>query len=216
MSRIRIIAPVVLAALSLCAFSAAAHAVVLDAANDFVSTYTGAKGGDLDVLSTDVVYDGTNISLTATMNGAIGTTQGAIYVWGLDRGKGATTANFASIGLPNVIFDSVVVLRPDTTVSVFRIAGGGSATGTAVISGNTISASIPASTLPTQGFAVSDYTWNLWPRISGGSDANVSDFAPNANNAAITVVPEVGSATLLMPAILTALGVVVVRRRKSV
>ena len=49
------------------------------------------------------------------------------------------------------------------------------------------------------GFADADYTWNLWPRdalFSG--NASISDFAPDASNAAVTSVPEPQSYALML------------------
>src|SRR4051794_10513801 len=43
---------------------------------------------DLDVLSASATYNGHNIFLSATMKGAIGTTEDPFYVWGIDRGSG--------------------------------------------------------------------------------------------------------------------------------
>lgn len=61
--------------------------------------------------------------------------------------------------------------------------------GTAKISGNTISGSISGSLLASTGFAKSDYTWNLWPRI-GRTNNTISDFAPNGMNVPVAAVPE--------------------------
>jgi hypothetical protein len=81
------------------------------------------------------------------------------------------------------------------------------AAGAVTSSGGTITGIVPVSIVPALagGFALEDWTWNLWPRFifdpSGGaifSDAAVSDFAPDARNAALTVVvPEPGVLALL-------------------
>ncbi|MBC8135036.1 MAG: hypothetical protein H8F28_04010 [Fibrella sp.] len=199
--------------------STAAQARIPDAAGDFLGTYIGAQGGDLDVLEAEVLFDGTDFTLTTTLAGAVGTTPNGFYVWGFDRG-GATLnpAPFASIGIDNVFFNSVVILRPDTTVTVNRIGGGGTTNfgaGTAIITGNTISARIAATELPSTGFAPGSYTWNLWPRLAGGTATNISDFAPNNSNAAVVAVPEANSALLFAPAFLAGLGLVVIRRRNT-
>lgn len=170
--------------------SISSSAQVIDPKNDFISTYAGAKNGDVDVLSTNVVFNGSTFFLTATMDGAIGTTSGALYVWGFNRGTG--TARFASIGITNVLFDSVITLRPDTTASITRI--GGTTTnlpvGTVTITGNTLSAAIAGTELPSTGLPQASFTWNLWPRVGTGNNNQISDFAPDNSNAPLTVAPE--------------------------
>ena len=164
--------------------------IVSDPADDFLPSYVGAHGGDLDVTSIDVTFDGNKFVLSATMSGAIGTTPGALYVWGVDRGAG--TARFGSLA-SGVLFDSVIVLQPNGTGSVNRIVGGGSTAlspGDITISGNTITASVLASFLPSQGFAPADYTFNLWPRLGSGNNNQISDFAPDNSNIAAQSVPE--------------------------
>jgi PEP-CTERM motif len=174
----------------------AAQAIgIVDATGDFLNTFTGIKGGDLDVVGAFVTYDpkSNNFVFAATMDAAIGTTAGAFYVFGVNRGNG--TAAFAANGLSDVKFDSVVVLRP----------GGNSTAGgqaiTAVSVGSTILAQVSASLLPSTGFAPDAYTWNLWPRLTGISGfAAISDFAPNTTNVSVTVlsaVPEPESWALM-------------------
>ena len=52
---------------------ARADSVVTDPVGDFLPTYAGPRGGDLDVVSTSVSLIRTNFIFSATMNGAIGT-----------------------------------------------------------------------------------------------------------------------------------------------
>ena len=190
----------------------------IDAVGDFLPTYTGAQGGDLDVVSAEVFVNplaGT-FSVTATLNAPVGTTAGAFFVWGFDRGQG--TERFVS-GSPSVgqgvRFDSVLILRPDGTGQVNDLAGGGGGgalgAGQVVINGSTISTvDLPLTLLPTRGFAAPAYTWNLWPRLGTISgNAAISDFAPDASNAGVTVVPAPAAGVLLGVA-----GVVGLRRRR--
>jgi len=173
---------------------------VSDPTGDFLPSFSGPHGGDLDVVSTTALLSGSNFVLSATMNGAIGTTPGSLYVWGFDRGAGATTTNFSGLGLPNIIFDSVVVVLPDGSGQVVDIAGGTMtplAAGAVTISGNTFNAVVPVALLPTKGFATLDYTQNLWPRNGGVvSDDQISDFAPDSTMAHVSA-PEPATLGLL-------------------
>lgn len=211
-------------ALTLLLFTGSAYAQVTDAQGDFIGTYTGPQNPDLDVLSANLLLgtDGT-FRFQATLAGAPGTTSTGFYVWGVNRGQG--TGNFASIGLPNVMFDAIIILRPDGTGSVNRQTNinnvpGGSGTvnlapGSITIIGNTISGVVPGSLLPTQGFAPSAYTWNLWPRSDTvGGTAAISDFAPNSTNALVSTAPEAGSgAFALIGGMIPLVGAMVARRR---
>lgn len=168
-----------------------------DPAGDYLAGYTGAKYGDLDVLDFSASIVGSNFVLSSTMAGAVGTTAGGIYVWGVNRGAG--TAGFgASLGLTNVLFDSVVILRPDGTGTAVRIPGGPTAlaAGSVTISGNTITGTIPIALLPSTGFSPGHYGFNLWPRLNGGPVTNIADFAPD--NATIRAVPEPASWAMLV------------------
>lgn len=196
----------------------ATAAPISDAVGDFLATYIASgrpTGPDLDVVAAEVFYNPNShqFNFSGTMAGAIGTTaaiggESPLYVWGVDRGQG--TERFLG-GMPSigdgVAFDSVVILRPDGTVSINLFGLGGGATnlpaGTALISGNTISALLNESLLPSLGNAFSEYTWNLWPRFGAGLNAQISDFAPNAAAGATdaanirVTVPEPTSLALL-------------------
>lgn len=187
---------------ALASISAAQAATVTDAANDFLPTYVGPQGGDLDVLTASVRFDGTNFLLSSTHNGAIGTTAGGFYVWGINRGAG--TARFVG-GTPSVgagvLFDAVAVLRQDLSLTVVTFPAMGAPTSTmfanaVTISGNSLSALVPLSLLGSTGFAPLQYGFNLWPRSPGMGNQFIADFAPDA--ATITAsVPE-PAAWLLM------------------
>lgn len=192
----------------LCAASLAAtpmlgHALsgITDTPGDFLATFAGsASSTDLDVVSASVFYDaGADLfQLTATMAGAIGTTPGGFYVWGVNRGAGM--ASFAASGITGVRFDRVVLLRPDGSGSVG--GEGNLPAGSVTISGNTITGVVSGALLPSTGFANKlDYTWNLWPRDGAFTGfAAISDFAPD--NASFTstagVVPEPGTHALML------------------
>ena len=173
---------------------------ITDNAGDFLSTFAGSTNStDLDVISATVLYDATTdlYSLTATMSGAIGstTTGGSdptgLYVWGVNRGAG--TASFAADGITGVRFDRVIILNADGTGSIPGV--GDLPSGAITIAGNTISAVVSGSSLPSTGFNKIDYTWNLWPRDGAFpfGFTQIADFAPdNANFTTTpgTVVPE--------------------------
>lgn len=198
------------AVLVLAATLAVPALAVTDPLGDFLPTYTGVQGADLDVLQADVTYDAgaQTFTFSAVLAGAVGSTSGALYVWGLDRGQG--TARFQggspSIG-EGVLFDGVLIVRPDgsgqfndfihATQTVLS-------TGSVLIDGASVQARVEAALLPSTGFDVAAYTWNLWPRLGLGNNAQVSDFAPNGSNAALNVVavPEPSGAALLLTGLL--------------
>jgi hypothetical protein len=182
---------IALACLAVAALPVAAQATVIDPAGDFLGSYTGPKNADLDVLSADVRFDGTNFIMSATMAGMIGATANSLYVFGFDKG-GATNAPFTALGQPNVIFNAVVAVNG--TTGAFNAGG---VAGLALISGNSFTATFAASQLISTGFAFSDYLWNLWPRAAAaiGGTQVISDFAPH--NAMQRVgVPEPASLAL--------------------
>ena len=195
--------------------SSLASATVVDATGDFLASFTGAKGADLDVVSAGVLYNPNShiFSLSATMAGNVRTTPGGIYVWGVNRGLG--TAGFASIGATNVLFDMVIIINGDGSGRVNDLSGGGLpafnfAAGTAQLIGDTVTLDLADSRLPGRGFTVDQYTWNLWPRDSRVvGTAAISDFAPDNSNLA-TTVPEPASAALALLGIAMLAGV---RRR---
>lgn len=194
-----------LAAALLLAAAAAQAIGVTDAKGDWVAGYTGSHAGDLDVIGSFVTYDlGTDAFVfSGTMDGNIGLSPGGFYVWGVNRGAG--TAGFAANGVGGVLFDAVVIVRQDGSVTVNRLGGGGSTAlpaGTAHITGSTISALVPGNLLPGNGLAKPDYTWNLWPRdgAAPAGFAQISDFAPDNSNLGVTVigtVPEPSAAALM-------------------
>ncbi len=177
-----------------------AAAQVSDAVGDFLPTYTGVQNGDLDVVVANVTATPTEWLFSATLHGTIGTTPNSLYVWGIDRGVGTPrlAAGNPSLGA-NIPFDSVVTVTGAGVGTARDLTNGGSTPNLSVtISGNSVLAHVPFSALPSKGFALDQYTWNLWPRLAGGTNANISDFAPNASNARVSAVPEPGSAALLL------------------
>ena len=134
------------------------------------------------------------LQFSATLNGAVGTTTGGIYVFGLDRGKGTEqllAGHPIDWGRGQVRFR--VVLRPDSTGSFVDIFNGGMTTnlpsGSVKVNGASISAAVALSLIPSTGQPVENWTFNLWPRNGLGANVQIADFAPDASNAKFTMTP---------------------------
>jgi hypothetical protein len=178
---------------------AGAHATtVIDATGkgDVLNGFDPVAHADLDVVSASGTYNSTTLFLSSTQNGAVGTSTGNLYVWGVDRGKGQDTILAHTPGQPSlgngvkfdafITFDSTgtqdglfwVTYKADKSVDTVtpRFFDPNWVT----ISGDTISAAIPLAELPSTGFDVAHYGLNLWPRLGDTSTtAHIVDFAPN-------------------------------------
>ena len=180
-------------------------AVITDPQNDFLATYTGPHNADLDVRSTGASFVAGQYIFDGTFYGAIGTTAGGVYVFGVDRGQGTT--RFSAIGSA-VVFDSVVIVNPFGTSSVRDfIANTTTALASSAVQfiGASLEVSVPGSLLPSTGFAVDRYTYNLWPRSGLGNNNQIADFAPDNSNLGIDV-PEPASIAILAMGLLAAIG----------
>jgi hypothetical protein len=180
--------------------SAAAAETISDPVGDFLGSFTGAQNADVDLISASATFDGTNFILSSTSNGAIGSSAGSLFVWGINRGQGT-----ARLGLGNpsigagVLFDSVAVFFPDGTARAVTFPTAGPPvinplTGAVTVSGNTITGVVPLALLPSNGASPLNYTFTLWSRLrvnpaSDGTNAEVADFAPNGR-AIYASVPE--------------------------
>lgn len=180
-------------ALALAGLSFPVHAaVVTDAVGDFNTPfYTGRLRADLDVVSFGATFDGTRFHLSATMAGPIDTSPaaGLLYVIGINTGSATAPGPFASVGAPNVIFNSVVTLTGTGTLG--GVAGGSSGA-TESISGNSFRIDIPLAAIVSTGFTALQYGFNLWPRdaLAAAGNGQISDFAPNNGTITATAVPE--------------------------
>lgn len=211
-----------LTTLALCLAAAGAQAtVVSDAANDFLTSFTGVHSPDLDVRSVSATFDGTAFHIGATVGANVGTLSSALYVWGFDRGRGATTSSFAGLGLPGVMFDAVITMTGTGVLGGRDLVAGRAITlpaGSAHISGDSFVIDVPLSALLSQGFDPLHYGINLWPRDSASvrpagatnNDFQIADFAPNATNFS---VPEPGALSLLLAGGLAAAAATRQRRR---
>jgi hypothetical protein len=203
-----------LAALSLTLVSAVpgSATAVSDPPNDFLSTFSGPHNGDLDVVAANVTLNGSNLDFSATLNGAVGQTPGAVYVFGINRGEG--TPKFGNIGEGDVIFDSTFVIKGEGVATVNDLINKTSTPITdATLSGLTISGVVPVSDLPSEGLSPNDYEFNLWPEAGAANAGNteISDFAPNNAVASVSDAPEPTTMSLFG---LTAIGAALLRRRK--
>ena len=187
------------AAAALALGSVSADAQVTDPAGDFLSTYTGPQNGDLDALSLSVTFTQSGVTLTSTVNGAIGSTIGSAFIWGIDRGSGTDrliTSGPPAVGPADLLLDAVVRLESGGggRVMTFPTVGAPITTlldpSTIFISGSTISTTIPFDVLFSTGFAPEDYTYSFWTRSELGSQAFIADLAPDGQSFTATAVPE--------------------------
>jgi len=186
---------------------AAQAATVVDAIGDFAPGYTGAAA-DLDVTSFSVEYNvATDIfTLGASMAGAIDPGTIGVYIIGVNTGTG-TIAPFANLNAPEVRFNQVVRVNKDGTASV------GATALTASITGNAFSVAVSGALFASTGFAVKDYSWNLWPRTGVGAGTLVTDFSPD-NGMLTAAVPE-PSSWAMMAIGLAATGLALRSRRRT-
>lgn len=146
--------------------ASAATAEVSDPADDFLSSYDVALPRDagVDIIGADVVFDGTNFLLSATMNADVRDDPGTLFVWTVNRGSG-TLRPFAPPG-SSIPLDALIVMFPDGVLRVVTFAGlPTDIAGGTQLSGNTISGTVPLSMLTSLGLAPTDYTFGLWSRI---------------------------------------------------
>ena len=193
-----------IAAAALCAAALVAPAAqattVHDAtgAGDVLNGFDPVAHADLDVVSASGTYNSTTLFLSSVQNGAIGTSTGNLYVWGIDRGAGQDTILAHSPGQPSlgngvkfdafVTFDStgthdgLFLIEYNADKSVKSVTPGNFDSSWVTIDGNTISVAIPLSELPMTGdfTSPSQFGLNLWPRLGDTSTtAHIVDFAPN-------------------------------------
>ena len=133
--------------------------------------------------------------LDAQMAGPVFTGGPNFYVWGINRGGAAPPAQFPDE--PNVLFDSVAAVTADpangttltATVTILKPAGGPAMPASAVLlAPDTIELTIPLTSLPSDGFGIAQYTWNLWPRngVGGSPAAQIASFIPQNAMATFT------------------------------
>lgn len=213
----RSFAPLAVAACAALALAAPAAAQpATDAAGDFLPSYTGPQNSDVDITRVAFTWNGANtFRLLSRSAGDLGQTPGALFVWGINRGGGA--AGFPTLA-PGVLFDAVVVVNPFGASFVRDIPGAVTtplSVGAVRFSGADLFVDLSAALLPSRGFAFGDYTANLWPRVGVGSNDQISDFAPDNSNIAVSTIPEPGTAALVLPALGLVAAAAAARRRRS-
>ncbi|MFT3817887.1 MAG: PEP-CTERM sorting domain-containing protein [Rubrivivax sp.] len=185
-----------LAAALACAGLTLSAQAVPDPAGDLLASFTGTKSAGLDLIDADVSFDSSSETFTvrARTLGAIADLETGAFVFGFHRG-GTASQPFGPIGFDDIAFNATALLRSD---------GSGNVGGTAIeveVDGDTVSAQLPASLLPSQGLAPQDYTWALW-----SVDLAVTGLPRNADfistsNLNVNVVPEPTGLALLMAGI---------------
>jgi hypothetical protein len=191
------------AAAFLAAAPASAQGPIDDRAGDFLTTYTGPHDADLDVIAADVVINTTTqtVRLSGTLAGPIDQRSGKLYVFGIDRGRGTLGRDElfqGPLGAPNpgdpkigsgVLFDAAVGLAANGQAIFFDALNPGVVplNGVTVeIDGAEIAATLPLAMFPSQGFALDEYRFNVWPRSTLSLDNRVvSDFAPDNRDAPV-------------------------------
>jgi hypothetical protein len=214
---IKLLLPAAFAGSALFSSATCLAATTIDAQGDFLATYIGVVGPDLDILQFTVSMDAANFTFEILLNGAIGTTAMARYNIGVNRGSG--TNQFGEDFRPGTTFDTTINLVPFGPTGEVRNFG----TTTVItplnasaitVSGNSLSAIVPISMLPSSGYDPQNYTFLLWSRTPVGpvTRLGIADFAPD--NGAISAVPEPGT-WLLMLFGFAAVGLAARRRRMS-
>lgn len=174
-----------------------------DARGDILPTYDGVELPGMDVIAHKVMLAGDRVVFFGQMAGPIALTQeiGALYLYGVDRGRG--TPRFLNspaappvIG-PNVVWDSIVRINPDGTGLFNNSLIGVSTpldpadiriTGTSLVASVPLSLMLPGSIRPPE-----EWTYNLWPRNGVGRNVQVSDLAPDDGNASVQTILRNGS-----------------------
>jgi hypothetical protein len=150
--------------------------------------YTGPQRPALSALKAGGRYVAASQTwiLDAQMAGPVFTGGPNFYVWGINRG-GAGAPPFPDE--PNVVFDAVAVVTADAangtaltaSITILKPAGGAPLPASAVLlAPDTIELTIPLASLPSDGFPIAAYTWNLWPRngVGGVPALQIASFIP--------------------------------------
>ena len=171
----------------------------LGPSSGFLPTYAGPQNGDLDVTFAEAFLRQSTFEFDATFSDAVGTTPGVFYVWGIDRG---TNNDPFGVFRPGVLFDAVVFSEPSTNTNFvldLLTMQPTFLTGSQVqINGDSLKLTVPASLLPSEGFAFKDYLVDLWPRLglNPADNTQIAEFIPSEKSGQVTV-PEASTISLL-------------------
>ncbi|QMW24641.1 PEPxxWA-CTERM sorting domain-containing protein [Sandaracinobacteroides saxicola] len=102
-----------------------------------------------------------------------------------------------------VNFDAVVVVRGNGTGSVVTFGAGAPVNNPLppefiTVSGSGVRVFVPFNLLPSTGFDIADYGYNLWPRYLSGSNTQIADFAPDDSTFTASAIPEPASWALMI------------------
>jgi hypothetical protein len=188
----------------------AVPALIADPVGDFLPTYAGVQVPGLDVVAHEVVLiqEQDRMVFYGKMAGSVAETQalGGVYLIGVDRGQGTPrfldSRNSPPVIGPNVVWDSLVTIRPNGT-GAFRDAVLGVATPLApadiTINGDEFTVSVPLSVmLPDSTRPPEEWTYNLWPRNGIGNNVQVADLAPDDGNSPVQVVAPAHVASVII------------------
>jgi hypothetical protein len=162
-----------------------ALATTVTSTTGFLSTYTGPKNGDVEIASASATIDGGDLVLSATADAPIGTTPGAVYVWGVNTEGASAPAPFATEGFGNVLFNNAITASP----------GGTGVT----VSGDTITDTVAISTLKDVALKPEMFGISLWPVVGTGF-SGFAEFAPGNGTftPSLAAVPEPANWALML------------------
>jgi hypothetical protein len=152
----------------------------------FLPTYVGPKNGDMELASVSAIIDGANLVLSATAEAPIGTTAGAVYVWGVNTVGANAPAPFASDGFGKVLFNNAIAASPGA-------AG-------VTVSGDTITDTVAISSLKDVKLNPEAFGISLWD-VAGKGFPGFAEFAPGNGTftpSAVSGVPEPASWALMI------------------
>jgi hypothetical protein len=151
----------------------------------FLSTYTGPRDGDVEIASASATIDGADLVLSATAEAPIGTTPGAVYVWGVNTVGAGAPAPFAAEGFSNVLFNNAIAASP----------GGAGVT----VAGDTITDAIALSSLKDVALSPEQFGISLWPVVGTGF-SGFAEFVPGNGTftPSVAAVPEPANWALMI------------------
>ncbi len=168
----------------------AAPSIHADPTGDFVPSYAGPHNADLDITGVGATFDGTTFTLTVKTVAAIGSlSPDSFFVWGINRGAGVPRLLFTGAPpsiRPDLDFDGVYLTQQDGSAVLGGLSFPPTFTlypGVVTISGDTLTAVLPAALLPSTGFDPAHYQFTVWSHdpIDADTDpgnSRIADFSP--------------------------------------